>query len=274
MQHTINPFAASGWRLAAVGAAMWLGLHGSAQAGRSCTDKPLTTTALTQGLALATRTMEALNASGAQVVVLARAGQDLSRWGQRWSHLGLAYRSADASGQPVWRVVHKLNRCGTAHADVYRQGLGEFFLDDPWRWEAAYAVLTPDLQARLLPLLADNARASAMHHRPYSLVSFAWGQRYQQSNQWLIETLAATDPMVSHRASAQRWLMAQGYRPASLHIGPLTRLGARVSAANVAFDDHPDGQRFADRIDTVTADSVLQWLAGSRLGSAPFVLRL
>jgi hypothetical protein len=28
-------------------------------------------------------------------------------------------------------------------AAVYRQGLGEFFLDDLWRYEAAWAVPTP-----------------------------------------------------------------------------------------------------------------------------------
>ena len=39
-----------------------------------------------------------------------------------------------------------------------------------------------------------------------------------------------------------------------------------MTAGNVAFDDHPSAQRFADRIETVTADSVLAWL--DRLGAA------
>ena len=33
-----------------------------------------------------------------------------------------------------------------------------------------------------------------------------------------------------------------------------------MGSANVAFDDHPDAQRFANQIQTVTADSVLSWL--------------
>ena len=33
-----------------------------------------------------------------------------------------------------------------------------------------------------------------------------------------------------------------------------------MSKANVAFDDHPNDKRFADRIETVTADSVFAWL--------------
>ena len=45
----------------------------------------------------------------------------------------------------------------------------------------------------------------------------------------------------------------------------LTRLGARISAANVAFDDHPNEKRFADRIETVTVDSVFSWMERSGL---------
>ena len=45
----------------------------------------------------------------------------------------------------------------------------------------------------------------------------------------------------------------------------LTRLGARLTAANVAFDDHPNDKRFSDRIETVTVDSVFAWLERSRL---------
>ncbi len=93
------------------------------------------------------------------------------------------------------------------------------------------------------------------------MVSYAWGTRYQQSNQWAIETLAlAAEPGLARREQAQAWLRLKDYRPATLRIGALTRLGGRMTAGNVAFDDHPDAQRFADRIETVTADSVLEWL--------------
>jgi hypothetical protein len=88
-----------------------------------------------------------LDASGAQVVVLARAGQDLGKYGLRWSHLGWAYRDTSA-GRPVWRVVHKLNHCGSDTGALYRQGLGEFFLDDLHEYAAAVAIPTAEVQAR------------------------------------------------------------------------------------------------------------------------------
>ncbi|MBP6405436.1 MAG: DUF2145 domain-containing protein [Ramlibacter sp.] len=241
----------------------------AAHAGRNCEAAKPTVQTITRGLTLAERTLHALDASGAQVVVLARAGQDLGKYGVRYSHLGFAYRTPDG-----WRVLHKLNQCGTADGALYRQGLGEFFLDELWRYEAAWVVPQPEVQARLMALLRDGRRATSLHHRPYSMVSYAWGRQYQQSNQWAIETLAAAmEPGVQTRDAAQAWLMFKGYRPTTLKLGPLTRLGGRVGSANVAFDDHPSEKRFSDRIETVTVDSVFDWLQRAGLGGAPVTLQ-
>jgi hypothetical protein len=249
--------------------ALWALLGLPAHAGRPCAPHQPTAQGIERGMQLAQRTAQALDASGARVVLLGRAGQDLSTYGLRYSHLGWAYKSEAGP----WRVVHKLNECGTAVAAVYRQGLGEFFLDDLWRHEAVWAVPVPEVQARLLPVLQANAQATQLHVRPYSMVSYAWGEKYQQSNQWALETLAAAmEPAsVRQRAQAQAWLRFKGYEPSVLKIGPLTRLGGRVTAANVAFDDHPPEKRFSDRIETVTVDSALVWLERAQLAGAPRV---
>lgn len=256
------------FRAAVLVAALWP-LH--ADAGRSCEQRRPSTELIVKGMTLAERTSQALDASGARAVVLARAGQDLGRYGLRYSHLGIAYRSEEGP----WRVVHKLNRCGTATGAVYRQGLGEFFLDDLWRYEAAWVVPTPAVQARLLAALHEpGARLLRFDHAPYSMVSYAWGRTYQQSNQWAVETLAgAMEPAtIATRAQAQTWLRDRGYEPTTLRLGPLARLGGRLGAANVAFDDHPAEQRFSDQIATVTVDSVFAWLSEAGLGGPPTVL--
>ena len=171
-------------------------------------------------------------------------------------------------------MVHKLNQCGTARASVYRQGLGEFFLDDLYRYEAAAVVPTPEVQARLLPALRDNARLAQLDTPAYSMVAYPWAQTYQQSNQWALETLAMTqDPAATSRVRAQAWLRLQGYEPTTLRIPALKRLGGRLSAANIAFDDHPNEKRYSDRIETVTVDSVFAWLGRSGLGGAVQVIR-
>lgn len=251
-------------------AAPWAG----AQAGQNCETKPLTAAVLERAMTLAERTRAALDASGAEVVVLARAGQDLSRYGLRYSHLGFAYRQPDGEGGQVWRVMHKLNQCGTAESAIYRQGLGNFFLDDLWRYEAAWVVPTPEVQRKLMAVLKDEPKAIALHHKPYSIVSYAWGQKYQQSNQWAIETLAvAMEPSVYSRERAQAWLKFKGYQPTVLRLGALERLGGRIGSANVAFDDHPNEKRFNDRIETVSVESVFFWLQRAQLAGEMQVLR-
>jgi len=255
------------WRWAA--AAAFVMVATTAQAGRSCEQKRPDATTVMRAMTLAAHVAEQLDATGAQVVVLARMGQDLSQYGQRYSHMGLAYRE----GQ-VWRVAHKLNQCGSAQASVYRQGLGEFFLDDLFEYQAGAMLLAPDVQARLLTALRENAQLARLNTRAYSMVAYPWAQTYQQSNQWALETLAmAQDPAANSRERAQAWLRLHGYQPTTLHLSAFTRLGARMTAANVAFDDHPNEKRFTDRIETVTVDSAFAWLQRSGFGTTQLAIR-
>ena len=76
------------------------------------------------------------------------------------------------------------------------------------------------------------------------------------------------DAAAVSRERAQAWLKLQGYQPTTLHISAFKRLGGRLTAANIAFDDHPNEKRFTDRIETVTVDSVFTWLNRSGLGGS------
>jgi len=241
----------------------------AAWAGRTCEAKPQGLEAVTQGLALAERTIKRLDESGEQVVVIARAGQNLQEYGLRYSHLGFAYKDGD-----VWRVVHKLNQCGTDKASVYREGIGDFFLDTPYEYIAGVMTLRKDVQQRLLPYLQEPYLAATIHTRAYSMVAYPWATDYQQSNQWAIETLAlAMGARNNSRDAAQDWLKSEGYEPTELHLSTLQRLGARLTSANVSFDDHPNVLRFTGRIRTATVDSVMAWLQRSGYGEAQWVVR-
>lgn len=252
----------------------------AAHVGRSGENKPPAVDAIQRSIALAEHTARQLDQSGAQVVVLARMGQNLAEHNVRYSHLGMAYRDDDGKwreggkGPVVWRVVHKLNQCRTSHAALYRQGLGEFFLDDLYRYEAAVVIPKPGVQAKLLPMLKDHARLAQLNTPADSMVAYPWSTTYQQSNQWAIETFAMTqEPAAQTRKRAQAWLQLQGYQPTTLHIPALKRLGGRITAANIAFDDHPNEKRFEGRIETVTVDSVFAWLKRAGLGGPVQVIR-
>jgi hypothetical protein len=262
---------AARWRVALCAALLFMTAF--AHAGRACEPVAPQAQSVQRAMILAERVAKRLDESSARVVVIGRVGQDLRRYGQRYSHMGFAYRDT-VEGRDVWRVVHKLNYCGSARADLYRQGLGEFFLDDLFDYQAGIVALAPDVQEGLLPILRDNQRAAQLHTEAYSMVAYPWAQTYQQSSQWVIETLALSqDAAASTRERAQEWLRLHDYRPATLHLNALERLGARMTSANVAFDDHPNEKRFSDRIETVTVDSVFAWLQRSGLGSAPLVVR-
>ena len=242
-----------------------------AHAGRNCDGKLPTSQSVIKGIGLSEKVLAALDKSGAKVVILARAGSDLTKYNLRYSHLGYVYKSPEGT----WRVLHKLNECGTAVSGIFKQGLGEFFLDDLFQYEAAWVVPAPAVQDALLATLLDKTKYGPMHNNQYSMVSYAWGQKYQQSNQWANEVLAAAlEPAVRSREQAQAWLKLKGYTPSTLNIGTLARLGGRVTQANIAFDDHPNDKRFAGQIETVTVDSIFSWLQRSGMSGPVVTLAL
>ncbi|RFP29664.1 DUF2145 domain-containing protein [Duganella sp. BJB476] len=231
-----------------------------AHAGRSCEEHPVTQVSLTDALATGQALQAALDATGSDVALIARQGQDLSKYGLKYSHAGLAFRSAP--GQP-WRVYELLNECGTADSALWVDGLANFFLENPYTLDALMIVPPPKLAAKLGEALRDPAALHGFHGSHYSMVAYPFSTKYQNSNQWVLEVLAsaeASDFRIRTREQAQSWLKMAGYTPTEMHIGPLTRLGGRVFKANIAFDDHPNALRFSDRINAVTVDSMLAFL--------------
>lgn len=256
--------------LLATATSLSLFLPAVGHAGQGCEQKPPTESMVTKGISLAVKTVEQLDASGADVVIIGRAGQDLSKYKQRYSHVGFAYKDNGS-----WTIVHKLNECGTAVSNIYEQGMGQFFLDDPFRFETVIAIPTPEVQQHLRAVLTDPKKVLTEHTSNYNMLSYAWSTKYQQSNQWVLETLAmAQESAIHDREQAQAWLKFKGYEPTVLTLGPMTRLGGRMFKANIAFDDHPNEKRFSDRIETVGADSVFAFLEQSGMQVTRIVVTL
>lgn len=208
------------------------------QAGQTCDEKPLSPGEVIRSMDLAQR-----------------AGQDLSRYGVRYSHMGVAVRDHPRGR---WTVVHQLNDCGTSASGLYYEGMGNFFLTDQYRFEAQLIVPGNALQDRLAALFATRTPLR-MHEARYNMVAYVYSTQYQNSNQWVLENLAAASAPpgeVATREEAQGWLKEQGYQPPTLAIPASVRLGAPMFRANVAFDDHPFDRRMAGQTDTVTTQAV------------------
>lgn len=195
------------------------------------------------------------------LVMLARGGQDLSRFGLVYSHLAFAFRTADGR----WRVVHELNECKADRSDLYREGLVNFVGESVLRADVLVIVPRADLRARLKELLTSGDGTARMLHEPsYSLVAYPFSTRYQNSNQWVLEVLAASampffDSPIS-REMTQRWLKDKGYSPSILHIKMHERIAARLWVSNANTVDHPASERLSGDYSVVTVDSVVDFM--------------
>ena len=238
--------------------AFLLACAGLAQAGTACEPHPVRAATFIKGMRLAEQTRQLLDESGAQVVLLGRVGKDLSKYGLRYSHMAFAWRD-HPKGR--WLVRHELNMCGTAESALFDEGLGNFFLDDLFAHEALIVIPGAASQARLAAMLGAGM-PQRLHSARYNMLAYPFATDYQNSNQWLLESYAASaaDVRIASRADAQAWLRLAGYQPTTLDIPAMTRLGARMFRANVAFDDQPFERRMAGHIDTVTVESVARFV--------------
>ncbi|CAG9227172.1 conserved exported hypothetical protein [Paraburkholderia tropica] len=234
-------------------------LANSAWAGQGCSDKPIEPGTVRTALQTAAQLQQQLDQLSPKVALVARVGQDLSAYGLRYSHL--AFVSRTAPDQP-WRVSHLLNDCGAATSALWREGLGNFFMDDMFSFDSLLIVPDAPTQDRLARLLRSPAALEQMHSSSYSMVAYPFSVLHQNSNQWALEILAEglSGQQFVKRADAQAWLKTADYQPDTLKIGTLKRLGGRVFKANVAFDDHPTDQRVAGNIQTITVDSMVRFL--------------
>jgi hypothetical protein len=256
-----------------IAAAAALLLATSAHAGQTCEQKQPLAADVERSLDLALRVARRLDASGARVVVLARAGQDLSRYGPALVAPGLCLPRRQRRAATLARAA-QAQRLRQRQRRAVPPGPGRVLLGRPARVQRRLCRAHAGAAGAAAAAAAGQPARGAADEPRYNMVAYPWAQTYQQSNQWAIETLAmAQEPSINSRERAQAWLRFQDYRPTTLRINALTRLGARVGQVNIAFDDHPNERRYSDRIDTVTVDSVFAWLQRTGLASPVSVLR-
>lgn len=243
---------------------------GAAHAAPACGERYPSPQATQSMFDMAIRVERALDSlEGHDVALLARGGQDLSRYGLSHSHLALALRGADGH----WRVVHLLNRCRTDRSTLYEEGLANFIGESALRSDVRVGVFEPALSRRIhASLLPPAARARSLHEPRYSMVAYPFATEFQNSNQWILEVVAAAvmDPDAdaarpTDRRNVQQWLRANGYQPSRLHLDLRERLGARLFVRHVAVTDHPAGERIGGDYSVVTVESVFDFLQSHAL---------
>ena len=233
--------------LLAVGMAGALPALASSGSSLFCDGEPARD-AVHQGRALrvAAFIKEALDRSGGRVALVSRSGLDLSWFGHRYSHAGLALRDSTLS---PWAVRQLYFACDEQRPRVFDQGLSAFVLgvDDPGAGFVS-VVLPGDeaAQALLAQAARDDRRALQVLGAAYSANAYPFSLTYQNCNQWVAELLAlawrgADEPVAesSWRALAQAWLQAQAYAPATVSLGLPPLMWLSRWWPYVHADDHP-----------------------------------
>jgi hypothetical protein len=201
----------------------------------------------------------ALEASGASAALVSRSGTDLSRFGLRYSHSGIALK--DSRNSP-WSVRQLYYACDLSQAKLYDQGLAGFLLSAGRTEPIRLSIVTLPARegARLAASALDNRRALALLSPRYSASAYAFSTRYQNCNQWVAELMgfawaprddnAAGDPPT--RQQAQRWLKDLGYDPAPVVVPSHTVMFAAQFVPLIHSDDHPIEDLYAMRLKVST----------------------
>jgi hypothetical protein len=239
----------------------------SALAGQDCGERAAPTPeALAKGLALGQRLQNQLEASGASTALVARIGLNLSEFGQRYTHMGVAVRD---HVRKRWQVLHLFNPCGKAESEILVQPLEKFYEVDLYEYEGL--IITPSYakQAALRTTFMSPATTRLLHNPAYNLIAHPFNTRFQNSNQWILEmTGLAFDERraINDRSSAQNWLKTQGFEPGVIRITNLRRSGARLFSANVSFADHTQEEYEKQQYQVVTVDAISRFLAAQDSG--------
>lgn len=258
--------------MAALAAALLGAAAGPAFAGQPCPEKPADKGEQMRNLELGTMVRDRLEASGATVAYVARAGIDLTQYGLVYSHIGMAWRD-HPKGR--WFTYHLLNTCGTSDSELVDQSLEDFFNVQLFTQDALVAVPSPEIQIKLLNTFFSPV-APTLHERAYSMISNPFSVMYQSSNQWVLEVSAAAlapENAIHNRLQAQKWLKANGYAPFKARVSALLVVGSKLFSPHVRFDDHDAVERNENLYLTTTVDSVLNFVQRRDPGLARYPLK-
>ena len=216
---------------------------GASTSSRFCDRaQPLTAAEQDRLLRFAGVLREELAGAGDNVVLVSRSGLDLSRFGIRYSHAALAWRSEEG----VWSARQLYYACDESRPRIFDQGLAGFAMgtDDPKVGYLSIVRLPPESALALRPALLDRPRVQHMLAAQYSASAYAFGTRYQNCNQWVMEMLAAGWGDLADgddlRERAQAWLRGQRYAPQPVDVDSRLLMLASYFVPLVHLSDHPE----------------------------------
>ncbi|HEY8879683.1 MAG TPA: DUF2145 domain-containing protein, partial [Roseateles sp.] len=216
---------------------------------------------------------EALARSGSEAALVSRSGTDLSRFGLRYSHAGIALAKGldDGPDAMPWAVRQLYYACAEGAPRLFDQGLAGFVSgsDDTDVGFVSVLLLPPEAAAPLAQATRDKALALGLLNARYSANAYPFSTTYQNCNQWVAELIAAASAGGRTREEAQAWLQREGYAPEPVQV-PGWLLLAGYAMPWLHFDDQPRDQLRAGAVRTslpgsLEAFALQRWPAARRV---------
>ncbi len=196
--------------------------------------------------------------SKARVALVGRVGSDKRNRGIKYTHVGLILKD-HRKGR--WLFTHLLNSCGANGSTIFDQGLINFYLDDLFSFDTVVVTFSPQLQDSIADTL-HGPLVKRLHNRKYSSLAHPFNPVYQNSNQWALEIIAASQMNLGARATrkqVQKILKTKGYRPARMYLSDF-EISAVESIPNVSLNDHWMSENNQGGFLWVSAKSVINYL--------------
>lgn len=201
-------------------------------------------------LRFASLVRDGLNDSDHDVVLISRAGVDMSLFDIRYTHAAIGWR--DEAG--VWTIRQLYYDCEEGQPRIFDQGVAGFVMgiENASVGYISIVTLPPHAAASLRSAALDAPRALQLLATSYSANAYAFGLDYQNCNQWVAELMATAwgdlPGRDNLRAEAQQWLRQAGYAPPAVIIRPGWLMLAARGIPFVHVDDHPPRDRKARRL--------------------------
>ena len=185
---------------------------------------------------------EYLNETDANVAIVGRIGSDKRNRGILYTHAGLIFRNHPKG---PWIFTHLLRDCDSAESNLFDEGLFDFFNGSPYSYKALVVIPAKEVQDRL-EKLNQSPVAHQLHEPRYNTIANPFRTKFQNSNQWVLEMLAAamSDARpVTTREEAVRVLSETGYEPARMKLKFKERIVVRAGGkVHVSLADHKDSE--------------------------------
>ena len=274
-KHQVKAMGKAKWKLALIMSSLLvLNACSTIVAENSCGATELTPLELQQTFGVGKDLEGALNRLNNEVIILARSGQDLEKYGIRYSHA--AFMVKERSG---WQVYHLLNECPSSAGGLYQEGLGNFvqpaMVNTKLKGRSGsissenltfgYVIPSKQIQGHLKRILQDPKARSSVFEAQYSAVANPYNLLNQNSNGWILELYAMAEAKtkgqtISNREEAQTWLKSNGYHGTELPASILKQRLAAIAVGNVSLKGHERADRYQGKLLINSGDSVLNYI--------------